>query len=70
MRAHRPTLSLNRLDPKIYLDQDFIANSQQETVLKVENLVKRIRERPKMLKKVTFNDQDSLQFVHSSRNET
>ena len=56
IRAHRPVLSVSRLDPKVYLDQDFIANQQKQTVAKVEDLVKRIRERPRLIKKVTFND--------------
>ena len=65
IRAHRPVLSVSRLDPLVYLDQDFIANQQKQTVAKVEDLVKRIRERPRLIKKVTFNDQDSVNFYNS-----
>ena len=36
LRAHRPSLSDCRLDPKLYFDQDIAINSLQERVVKVE----------------------------------
>ena len=68
MRVHRPTLSVNRLDPSIYLDEAFFANKQTHTITKVEALVKRIRDRPKLVKKVTFDEAKEVNFYNSRSN--
>ena len=60
--VHRPSLSHTRLDPKVYLEQNYLFKQSGQAVRDVQKIVKRIQEQPNYVKSVTFEDKDPVYF--------